>query len=77
MRTPISVGVFAYNEEKNISNLLVALLEQRTEKVHIDEIIVISSGSLDKTDSIVKEFSQKDERVILKKQEQRYLKMSY
>ena len=76
MKIPISVGVFAYNEEKNIGNLLAALLKQRTDKVHIDEIFVISSGSIDKTDSIVEEYSQKDERVILKKQEQRLGKAS-
>jgi len=49
---PISIGICCYNEEKNIGQLLEALLTQQT-TVPIGEIIVVSSGSTDRTDKIV------------------------
>jgi len=76
MKVPISIGIPAYNEEKNIGKLLTALLHQRTKRVTIDEIIVISSGSTDKTDEIVRRFSERDERIMLVRQEQRKGKAS-
>lgn len=44
-----SIGIIAYNEEKNISNLVAALLRQRTDKAVLDQIFVISDGSTDRT----------------------------
>ena len=41
------VGIMAYNEEANIGHLLQALLVQKTEKVVIDEIVVVASGCTD------------------------------
>ena len=61
----------AYNEEKNIGRLLQTLLDQKLEEVQISNIFVISSGCTDKTEEIVKEFSQKDERIKLLTQEKR------
>ena len=58
-----SVGVIAYNEEKNIANILTALLRQDLHEVEIDEIIVISSGSTDKTDLIVQNFKDKYDKI--------------
>lgn len=72
----VSIGIPAYNEEGNIANLLIALMNQKTENVKINEIIVISSGSTDKTDSIVKDFSQKDCRIKLLRQGARKGKVS-
>ncbi len=48
----------AYNEEENIANILTALEKQVLSSCSIDEIIVVSSGSTDRTDSIVKEFAK-------------------
>ena len=48
-----SVGVMAYNEEQNIGKLLAALKGQSLENVEIRQIIVVSSGSTDRTDDIV------------------------
>lgn len=53
----ISIGVCAYNEEKNIRQLLNSIAGQKTESVAIKEIIVVSDGSTDKTDEIIKNFS--------------------
>lgn len=53
-----SIGVFAYNEEKNIAKLLDSLLNQSLKTVAIKEIIVVSSASTDKTDEIVRSYSE-------------------
>ena len=68
-----SVGVFAHNEENNIGNILDALLKQKCPPsppphLHeggIDEIIVISSGSTDNTNLIVKDFVRKYDKIKL------------
>jgi len=49
----VSVGIPAYNEEGNIGQLLDALEHQITQEVGIDELIVVSSGSTDRTDELV------------------------
>ena len=72
----VSIGICAYNEEKNIGRLLEALLNQRTDKIKIKEIIVISSGSTDRTNEIVKEFAEKDQRIQLITQPRREGKAS-
>ncbi|MGQ4893517.1 MAG: glycosyltransferase [Candidatus Njordarchaeia archaeon] len=72
----VSIGICAYNEEKNIGRLLRSLLKQKTRLVNIKEIIVVSSGSTDKTNEIVKEISKIDERVKLIVQEKRLGKAS-
>jgi poly-beta-1,6-N-acetyl-D-glucosamine synthase len=72
----VSIGICAYNEEKNIGKLLEALLEQRTKMAQIKEIYVISSGSTDCTDEIVKQFCQRDSRIKLLPQERRMGKAS-
>ena len=48
-----SIGVMAYNEEKNIAKILTALLEQKLHRVSVEEIVVVSSGSTDRTTDIV------------------------
>lgn len=58
----ITIGICAYNEEKNIGKLLQSLLDQ-TEDTHIKEIIVISSACSDKTDEIIDSFKLKDNRI--------------
>ncbi len=73
---PCTVGIFAHNEEANIAHLLQIMLEQDLEKVEIREIIVVSSGSTDQTDSIVRQFGQKDRRIRLLVQAKRQGKAS-
>jgi cellulose synthase/poly-beta-1,6-N-acetylglucosamine synthase-like glycosyltransferase len=72
----ITIGIPAYNEEKNIGTLLTALLMQEQKRTKISEIIVVSSGSTDRTDEIVKEYSNIDDRIILIRQPQRRGKAS-
>jgi len=72
----VSVGICAYNEERDIGRLLERLLNQKTDIVDIREIIVVSSGSTDRTDEIVKAFSKRDSRVKLVTQPRRMGKAS-
>ncbi len=72
----ISIGVMAYNEEKIIGKCLRALQKQKLSSGSIDEILVISSGSTDKTDQIVEEFARYDSRIRLIKQAKRMGKAS-
>ena len=60
-----SVGVMAYNEEKNIAKILNALLDQELTQARISEIIVVSSGSTDTTNDIVKDFEKNNKKVRL------------
>jgi len=71
-----SIGVMAYNEERNIGKLLDALVGQRLDRVEIREIIVVSSGSTDRTDEIVLQHAARDARITLIRQERREGKAS-
>ncbi len=66
----------AYNEEANIGKLLESLLAQKTDRIVIDKIIVVSSASTDGTNEIVKSFIAKDSRISLIKQKERLGKAS-
>jgi biofilm PGA synthesis N-glycosyltransferase PgaC len=65
------VGIMAYNEETNIAPLLEALSQQKLKSVDIAEIIVVASGCTDRTEEIVHEYCQKDDRVRLLVQSER------
>lgn len=51
----VSVAVPAYNEERNIGLLIDSLLQQRTRRAEIVEIVVVASGCTDRTAEIVRE----------------------
>jgi cellulose synthase/poly-beta-1,6-N-acetylglucosamine synthase-like glycosyltransferase len=72
----VSVGVTAHNEVANIGQLLQALVGQETTRVEIDEMLVVSSGSTDGTDDIVRHWERRDPRVRLLRQERREGKAS-
>ncbi len=61
----VSIGVFAYNEAKNIKKILTALQNQKLNLVEIKEIIVVSSASTDGTDEIVKEIAKSNPKIKL------------
>lgn len=71
-----SIGVMAFNEEQNIGDLLDSLIKQKLQKVKIDEIIAIISGSTDKTGAIARKFVKKDKRVKVLLQKKRLGKVS-
>jgi cellulose synthase/poly-beta-1,6-N-acetylglucosamine synthase-like glycosyltransferase len=51
----VSIAVPAYNEERNIGELLDTLRAQRTTRAHIVEVVVVASGCTDRTAEIVRE----------------------
>jgi poly-beta-1,6-N-acetyl-D-glucosamine synthase len=67
----VSIGVCAYNEERNIGHTLDSILAQKLDGSYVAEIVVVSSGSTDRTDAIVGEYAVKDGRVRLLRQEKR------
>ncbi len=71
-----SIGVIVYNEAANIGKLLNALLQQKTETVKIEKIIVVSSACTDGTDDIVREFTRKHKIIQLITEEERRGKSS-
>ncbi len=75
-RLSVSVGVCVYNEEKNIARLLRSLLAQKTDTVEMKEIIIISSGSTDRTDAMVSDFLKKYRNMKLLLQKKREGKAS-
>ncbi len=72
----VSIGIMAYNEERNIERLLKAVTEQRLERVAIRQIIVVSSGSTDRTDEFVAKWAKRDSRIELVVQSERRGKSS-
>ncbi len=66
----------AHNEEANIGRLLQNLLDQELRTVDLRSIIVVSSGSTDGTEEIVRRFADEDERVQLLVQRKREGKAS-
>lgn len=72
----VSVGVFVYNEEKNIGFLLEGLNNQNLSEIEISEIIVVSSGSTDNTNKIVNEMARKNKKIKLIEQKTREGKAS-
>lgn len=71
MRLDVDVGIMVYNEEKNIINLLESLSNQKTKNAIIDRIVVVSSGSTDRTNELVSDYQKKDSRVSLITQDKR------
>jgi poly-beta-1,6-N-acetyl-D-glucosamine synthase len=67
----VSAVVCAYNEERNIERMLDSLLDQRTPRGRLLEIVVVASGCTDSTRAIVRERSQRDRRIRLVVQEER------
>jgi glycosyltransferase involved in cell wall biosynthesis len=65
----ITIGIPAYNEEVSIKRVLDSLLRQKHEMFVLDEIIVVSDGSTDETDTIV--MSYKNQKIRLVKNKKR------
>lgn len=72
----VSICIPVYNEEKNIGRLLDSIMKQELKNVSINEIIIVSSGSSDDTDDMVKNYQNIDKRVFLLRQKEREGKAS-
>ncbi len=60
----VSIGICAYNEERNIGRLL-SFLQKEKFRFNVIEIIVVASGCTDRTVDIVREFTKVDKRINL------------
>ena len=60
-----SIGVMAYNEERNIGRLLEALRHQKTVSARVAQIVVVASGCTDRTEEVVAQAARADARVRL------------
>ena len=72
----VSVGIAAYNEERNIRRCIDAVLGQDMGENELLEVIVVSSGSTDGTDDLVRSMMDEDPRIKLFTQEKREGKAS-
>ena len=79
----VTIGIPAYNEEKNIAGFIKNLLKQRTNLATVDKIIIVSDGSTDNTAAIVNKFKnhyivlcERDKRKGKAARENEILKMS-
>lgn len=61
----VSIGIFCYNEENNIEAALLSVQQSKTEVAKIKEIVVVSSGSFDRTNQIVRRMAARDRRIKL------------
>ena len=71
-----SVGITAHNEEANITEILLAMLNQRLHTVEITEVIVVASGCTDRTEEIVLDLAETYPLIQLYVQEKREGKTS-
>lgn len=66
----VSVGICAYNEEKNIEKLIRSVFKQNIRQVSIEEVIVIVDGCSDRTEQILRN-SPEFGKIILINQKER------
>ncbi|MDD1770406.1 MAG: glycosyltransferase, partial [Methanomassiliicoccales archaeon] len=67
----ISVGICAYNEESNLLPCLESVSSQALRGFDLLEVLVVSSGSTDRTNEIASAYEKKDPRVRLVVQQER------
>lgn len=72
----VSVCICAYNEADNIEQTIRSVYSQRTDGFEIADVIVVSSGSTDGTDNIVRDLMQTFQSLRLIRQETRMGKNS-
>lgn len=62
----VTIGIAAYNEEHNLKKLIGSLLRQKQHNFKLENIIVTSDGSTDKTAETVKRYVRRGSIVHLK-----------
>lgn len=70
-RIPVTLGICAYNEERNIERTIRSIFRQKCSVADIADVLVVSSGSTDGTNDIVRSLSQEFPKVKLLVQEKR------
>lgn len=70
-RIPVTLGICAYNEEKNIERTIRSIFRQKGKIAEVADVLVVSSGSTDGTNDIVRDLSGIYPQVKLLVQEKR------
>lgn len=60
----LTIGIPAFNEEKNIKHLIKSILKQKTSNFVLKNIIVVSDGSTDNTNNEVKSIKSKKLKLV-------------
>lgn len=63
-RLTVSIGITAYNEEANTKILLKKIFEQKVWAANLNEVIVVSDGSTDKTVTFCKSIKHRRLKII-------------
>lgn len=71
-----SVGICVYNEEQNIEHLLDSLFSQKMTGVRIGEIIIVASGTTDRTIQLVTKYMRRHRTITLIRERKRQGKAS-
>lgn len=66
-----SIGICAYNEEQNIERCIRAIYSQKLEGFKLKQVLVVSSGSTDRTDEIVRSLMKEYRDIVFLPQERR------
>lgn len=64
-KIPITLGICAYNEERNIERTIRSIFRQKCDVCEIEDVLVVSSGSTDGTDDIVRSLEREFHHVRL------------
>lgn len=64
-RPTLTIGIPAYNEENNISQLVRSIFKQKLTNLVLESVIIVSDGSNDQTVNIIKQFKNKKIRLIV------------
>lgn len=62
-RINVSVGIFAHNEGNNLASAIKSVLKSKLDLVRIEQIIIVSSGSQDATNTIAATYMKLDKRI--------------
>lgn len=67
----ISIGICAYNEDQNIERSIRSIYSQRLPGITVKQVLVVSSGSTDGTDDIVRSLMKEYDNIVFLPQEKR------
>ncbi len=70
-RIPVTLGICAYNEENNIERTIRSIFRQKCMVAEVEDVLVVSSGSTDGTNGIVRRLSEEFPQVRLIEQVRR------
>lgn len=60
----LTIGICAFNEEKNIGFLLDSLLRQKIKSAKLEKIIILSDASNDRTNKIIEKYHLNNRKII-------------